>query len=57
MKKMDINHFVDQVSMLGRDFARYEQDTNPAEDVTMTFAEWLPLLLKFMDDQVEPLVD
>lgn len=53
MKKMDIYHFVDQVSMLGRDFAHYEQDTYPAEDVRMTFVEWLPLFLKFLDDQVE----
>jgi len=53
MKKMDIYHFVDEVSSLARDFAHCEQDTYPAEDVNMTFAEWLPLLLKFMDQQVE----
>jgi len=53
MKKMDIYHFVDQVSMLARDFAHYEQDTYPAEDVSMTFVEWLPLFLKFLDEQVE----
>ena len=53
MKKMDIYHFVDEVSSLARDFAHCEQDTYPAEDVSMTFAEWLPLLLKFMDQQVE----
>lgn len=53
MKKMDIYHFVDEVSMLARDFAHFEQDTYPAEDVSMTFVEWLPLFLKFMDEQVE----
>ena len=53
MKKMDIYHFVDQVSMLARDFAHYEQDTYPAEDFRMTFVEWLPLYLKFLDEQVE----
>lgn len=53
MKKMDIYHFVDEVSSLARDFAHCEQDTYPAEDVRMTFVEWLPLLLKFMDEQVE----
>ena len=53
MKKMDIYHFVDEVSSLARDFAHFEQDTYPAEDVRMTFVEWLPLFLKFLDDQVE----
>lgn len=53
MKKMDIYHFVDEVSSLARDFAHFEQDTYPAEDVCMTFVEWLPLLLKFMDEQAE----
>lgn len=53
MKKMDIYHFVDEVSSLARDFAHFEQNTYPEEDVSMTFAEWLPLLLKFMDQQAE----
>ena len=50
MKKMDIYHFVDEVSSLARDFAYLEQDTYPAEDVRMTFVEWLPLFLKFMEE-------
>lgn len=50
MKKMDIYHFVDEVSSLARDFAYLEQDTYPAEDVRMTFVEWLPLFLKFLDE-------
>ena len=53
MKKIDIYHFVDEVSSLARDFAHIEQDTYPAEDVSMTFVEWLPLFLKFLDEQVE----
>ena len=53
MKKMDIYHFVDEVSSLARDFAHFEQDTYPAEDFRMTFVEWLPLYLKFLDEQVE----
>lgn len=53
MKKMDIYDFADHVSMIAKDFAHYEQNTYPAEDVSMTFAEWLPLLLKFMDEQAE----
>lgn len=38
MKKMDIYDFADHVSMIAKDFAHYEQNTYPAEDVSINYS-------------------